>query len=577
MSLDGSSIRRFLGIYPQTPDSVDSVLDNTMPTPDSVVNELDHNTDPVGVTNVAVNETSPAFYPPTPNSIHNTNPVVNDKDVVDERSLAFFPPTPHSVDNKIPVGDYDSMVQKQSLAFYPPTPVSTTIEMPNKKAFYPPTPVSFDNQVVDDTVPCPFPTVITIEKPAKKMALFLDTKKKERKLQDGMEKPISNDVSYPLTGNKIESIQYGSLQPTSIIFDNLVVDYTVPCYFPTAITIEKPSKKKALKASDKQKLACPIVSSSGASMKTVIINSHDNNDEKKQIMNKAALTYFAESKKVELVDTPLLPNDDKDGGVSAAPHHAMVPIETVTTMSTVLLSGTKPTDDFVENLILRNQQIVAEASITKHTASLHDTKDYRNDSNNKANTEQIDATSRDKRRFHSNVTVNDNVRQVYSIIRKQNQSLGNGSFGPIYGELTMFSMQRVVNCMKQYAQFNQSSWFIDVGSGMGKPNLHVSQDPGVIVSYGIECVETRWMQGMTSLYAIVQKIQEAKLVAERKQCLNHTDVAANNNKISTTTGDNKLRIRCNCLFQKGDINNAITFNPFTHVYMFSIGYVHLQP
>lgn len=40
--------------------------------------------------------------------------------------------------------------------------------------------------------------------------------------------------------------------------------------------------------------------------------------------------------------------------------------------------------------------------------------------------------------------------------------------------------------------FDKNSSFIDVGAGLGKPNFHVAQDPGVEISYGLELEVVRW-------------------------------------------------------------------------------------
>jgi hypothetical protein len=144
--------------------------------------------------------------------------------------------------------------------------------------------------------------------------------------------------------------------------------------------------------------------------------------------------------------------------------------------------------------------------------------------------------------------VPENVKQVYGIVRKLTGSIGgNGSHGPIYGELTMGSMQKMVNLMKEYTGLDTSSRFIDVGSGIGKPNLHVAQDPGVEFSYGIEVEVDRWVLGLNCLKGVLD--------AAHKQ--------------STANADELIRHRC--IFEHGDIRDAKTFDPFTHVYMFSIG------
>jgi len=149
--------------------------------------------------------------------------------------------------------------------------------------------------------------------------------------------------------------------------------------------------------------------------------------------------------------------------------------------------------------------------------------------------------------------VQGNVRLVYATVSKLTGSLGgNGSHGPIYGELTMSSMQKMVNLMKKHTNFDKSSRFIDVGSGIGKPNLHVMQDPGVEFSYGIEVEYDRWILGMTCLRGALG----AGLAQSYHGCLKE---------------DEKLHHRC--YFEHADIRDAKTFDPFTHVYMFSIGYV----
>ena len=143
----------------------------------------------------------------------------------------------------------------------------------------------------------------------------------------------------------------------------------------------------------------------------------------------------------------------------------------------------------------------------------------------------------------SKTKVNSNVRNVYKIINRMTGRLGgNGSGGAIYGELTVTSMQKMINLMKEHMGFDKNSRFIDVGCGLGKPNLHVAQDPGVEFSYGIEMERVRWLLGMHNLNHV---LKDAK------------------NKNSD--------IGHHCIFAHGNINEANTFDPFTHVYMFDIG------
>lgn len=130
------------------------------------------------------------------------------------------------------------------------------------------------------------------------------------------------------------------------------------------------------------------------------------------------------------------------------------------------------------------------------------------------------------------------VRQVYSIVHRMTGSIGgNGSGGAIYGEQTMESMQKVIDMMKSRAGLDSTSVFVDVGAGLGKPNLHVALDPVVQASVGIEMERVRWMLALHNL----------------RHCLPHN---AGNNAI--------------VLWK--DMMDATSFNPFTHVYMFDIGF-----
>jgi hypothetical protein len=56
----------------------------------------------------------------------------------------------------------------------------------------------------------------------------------------------------------------------------------------------------------------------------------------------------------------------------------------------------------------------------------------------------------------------------------------------INGELTEGALQKIVDWMKDLGF--KKLMFIEVGSGEVKPNLHVSQDPGVAISIGVEVV-----------------------------------------------------------------------------------------
>lgn len=88
---------------------------------------------------------------------------------------------------------------------------------------------------------------------------------------------------------------------------------------------------------------------------------------------------------------------------------------------------------------------------------------------------------------------------AYKIVHKATGSLGgNGYNGAIYGELTIGSMQKVINVLKEQCKMDSRSRFLDVGAGLGKPNFHAAQDPQVRVSVGIELEEIRWQVSRTS-------------------------------------------------------------------------------
>jgi len=163
-------------------------------------------------------------------------------------------------------------------------------------------------------------------------------------------------------------------------------------------------------------------------------------------------------------------------------------------------------------------------------------------------------TNKSPLRNRSAIKVPTNVKRVYDIVNKHTGSIGgNGHGGAIYGELTVGSMQKMTNLMMEYTNLSNDSRFIDVGCGLGKPNLHVAQYPGVEFSYGIEMEQVRWMLGMANLDQVLKAAQKDIAYKEIKD-----------------DGDDSM-IQHRCLLAHGDITEANFFDPFTHVYMFDIG------
>ena len=139
-----------------------------------------------------------------------------------------------------------------------------------------------------------------------------------------------------------------------------------------------------------------------------------------------------------------------------------------------------------------------------------------------------------------NIYISPEVAQMYSIMRKKFGTL-SGYSDYIHGELTIGAMQHVINFLKEHCEFNKSSRFIDIGSGLGKPTIHVTLDPGVRLSVGIEVQKDRYEMSIQNGCAILATLK---------------DSAAES---------------LNFAFVNEDVNNAYTLDPFTHVYSFDVG------
>lgn len=94
--------------------------------------------------------------------------------------------------------------------------------------------------------------------------------------------------------------------------------------------------------------------------------------------------------------------------------------------------------------------------------------------------------------------ISDEVDHVYRVVNKKTGALGgNGYTGAIYGELTIGSMQKVAEFLAEECEMGTNSCFIDVGSGLGKPNFHALHYPGVRLSIGVELEQIRWQVRMS--------------------------------------------------------------------------------
>jgi hypothetical protein len=146
------------------------------------------------------------------------------------------------------------------------------------------------------------------------------------------------------------------------------------------------------------------------------------------------------------------------------------------------------------------------------------------------------------------VEVPSGVVRLYKLIQRSSGAVGGyGHDGPIYGEVTMGSFHKVVEYLQKEHGLCETSSFLDIGAGLGKPNLHVAVHPGVKYSFGIELEELRWQLSMHNLRQCINKSEALKKVQEKQA---HPNV----------------------FFTKADVTNVRTFSPFTHVYMFDVGF-----
>jgi DNA-binding transcriptional MerR regulator len=158
------------------------------------------------------------------------------------------------------------------------------------------------------------------------------------------------------------------------------------------------------------------------------------------------------------------------------------------------------------------------------------------------------------------VYVSDEVKEVYKIVQRATGATGgNGYNGAIYGELTAGSFQKIVNFMTEMCELNPQSRFIDVGSGLGKPNLHVLQSPQVCLSIGVELEEIRWILSMHNLMYYLRNLDKVEEEEQEEQ----TDHAEETSRLRQNRAVN---------FICGDIDVAKSLDPFTHIYMYDLGF-----
>ncbi len=103
---------------------------------------------------------------------------------------------------------------------------------------------------------------------------------------------------------------------------------------------------------------------------------------------------------------------------------------------------------------------------------------------------------------------------------------GDACGGPIYGEVTFGSFQRILNVLENECGLNNDSIFVDIGSGLGKPNFHVTSaaKSGVKLSIGIEVVGDRWIQSIHVLDRLLRANSDDISNVASKVFFAHADI-----------------------------------------------------
>jgi hypothetical protein len=101
--------------------------------------------------------------------------------------------------------------------------------------------------------------------------------------------------------------------------------------------------------------------------------------------------------------------------------------------------------------------------------------------------------------------------------------------GPAYGELVKASFKRILIILNELCEMNKSSKFLDLGCGLGKPNIHIAIAKEVALSIGIENQELRYNLGITVLQQFNLK---TKTIPYRTMLIN-ADIAQASSFVST--------------------------------------------
>lgn len=193
-----------------------------------------------------------------------------------------------------------------------------------------------------------------------------------------------------------------------------------------------------------------------------------------------------------------------------------------------------------KDLFSKTKQETVEPAVSSATAK-------RREKASSVSLQKADTTLVGLRNLKSDELTNSHLKRMYALVRRRTGKLGGGGAGgAIYGEVTQKSFARIVDFLKSNCQFGTSSTFIDIGAGLGKPNLHVALDPGVKASVGVELGGERWWQSMDILW---HGFEENEAAATGLDSLNGPIFLAH-----------------------ADFLNMKSLEAFTHVYMFDKGF-----
>jgi len=92
-------------------------------------------------------------------------------------------------------------------------------------------------------------------------------------------------------------------------------------------------------------------------------------------------------------------------------------------------------------------------------------------------------------------------------------------------------------------------------TGLGKPNFHAAQDPACRVSVGVELEKIRWQLSMFNLSYVAKETSRGRTEGEAEADVTRTS-----------------KVLGNTNFLVDDIDNASSTDPFTHIYMYDLGF-----